>query len=169
LIRLSLVKDKNLNFSARLHLIFLLFLLFTTAGCRAAKPLPLKYLNLKNDFDEQTLYSFFSSNTSLKEAKKIFSVKENVQQREEAKLKLLELAPAEKKEKVKGVFAQFSPSSIPSVPVLIAEGRFKGKKALFLVEIWASGKEKTFSWVRLWVFEEENLRLLYALSFKNPF
>lgn len=162
------MKNKKIKLLIQFQLIFSLLISLGTAGCRAGSSLPVKYLTLKQDFDEQTLYNFFSNLNLLKEARKFFSVKESSDQKEKAKSKLIELAPAQKKEKVKEVFAQFSSSSPPSIPILIAEGRFKGENALFLVEVWALDKEKTFRWVRLWVFQEENLRLLYALSFKNP-
>lgn len=131
--------------------------------------MPVKYLSLEDNFDEQTLYNFFSNQILLKEAKRFFSVQESVNQKLEAREQLIKLAPAGEKDKIKKIFNLFKTSRPPSIPILIAKGKFKGEKAIFLVEIWSSEKEKSFKWVRIWAFQEKSLRLLYALSFKNPF
>ncbi len=131
--------------------------------------MPVKYLSLEDNFDEQTLYNFFSNQILLKEAKRFFSVQESANQKLEAKEQLIKLAPVGEKDKIKKIFNLFKTSYPPSIPILIARGKFKDEKSIFLVEIWSSEKEKSFKWVRIWAFQEKSLRLLYALSFKNPF
>lgn len=131
--------------------------------------MPVKYLSLEDNFDEKTLYNFFSNQILLKEAKRFFSVKKSANQKLKAREQLIKLAPVEKKDKIKKIFNLSKTSWPPSIPILIASGKFKGEKAIFLVEIWSSEKEESFKWVRIWAFQEKSLRLLHALSFKNPF
>lgn len=167
-VKLTLLSKQKNNLLIYTFL-FILFLSLALEGCHSAPSLPVKYLALKDNFDEQTLYNFFSSQATLKEAKEFFSVKEASNQKLKARERLIKLAPAGERERIKKVFNQFKATYPPSIPILIAKGKFKGENALILVEIWSSEKEKNFRWVRIWVFQEKNLRLLYALSFKNPF
>lgn len=166
--KLKLLKKK----SSKLLIYFGLILLFASlalSGCLQAPSKPVEYLSLKDNFDEQTLYNFFSNQTLLKEAKRFFLPKESANQKLEAREELIRLAPAGEKDKLREVFNLFKTTYPPSIPILIAKGKFKGEEALFLVEIWSSENEKSFQWVRIWAFQEKSLRLLYALSFKNPF
>ncbi len=148
---------------------FLFFLLlFSLSGCRSLNHQPLQYSRLKRNFDEKSLYQFFSQAPALQEAAQFYKVENYLKDRKEAAETLVELAPTSRREKLKKVFSQFSATYPPSVPIWIAEGKYKGKKAFILVEIWASGKEKSFKRVRLWVFDADGVNLLYALSFKKP-
>ena len=163
---LSLSKYSRQALTLILTLFLTLFLF--NCGCNALpKPQP-RFISTNNNYSEEGLSEKVKKLEEVKKFSSTYTTKESQGLRDKMENQLLGQLEKEKEkpDEIRDIFSSIHPSPTwpKALPSYIEKAKFENKDCWIIVENWGTSEDEKLIRIRIWVFEQNTLQVLFAQS-----